>query len=128
MCERCEICQSRPHLFQCPLAPAPELERCLGCKGAFDPEDLFHGLCRDCIDHAAPQKYIEYAATQEPEGFACWYWGIEIKRQDEKAKLLAMLLKEIAIDPEVGSLARDYCLDGLESRDRFASYLEEELR
>ena len=77
----CDICQSRPHLSQCPLAPAPELERCLGCKGVFDPEDLFHGLCRDCIDHAAPEKYIEYVFSQEAAAFVSWYWGLISARE-----------------------------------------------
>ena len=124
----CDICQSRPHLSQCPLAPDPELERCLGCKGAFDPEDLFHGLCRDCIDHAAPEKYIEYVFSQEAAAFVSWYWEIDFRPGADKQVVLDLLIPTMRKDIDLGGLARDYCLDGLESRGRFAAYLEEGLR
>lgn len=122
MCEYCG--RTGYHSCFCPLADEDHLKRCLICGTEYDEEDLFHGICNDCMKHAPLEEYISYATTQEPEAFVSWYWGIEIKRADEKERLIQILLKEMGRDMYFGELARDFCLD-IPSYDNFARWMEE---
>ena len=74
MCEYCG--RTGNHSCSCPLAPEDHLKRCLICGTEYDEEDLFHGICDDCMKHAPLEEYISYATTQEPEEFVSWYWNI----------------------------------------------------